>query len=184
LQIISVDQFERVRDLSKTGKSKAKYGARGRYLLPALSFVAAVVVQRLLLAYQGEGCLSMCYRRKYGGASPSGKTYAEHLILPPIIEFLAGFIQSQVDFCPALDTTAAKYGKSITEEAIEAAIHGELASVQAGKQRLIDAISLGILTHQEAAVKLTELREQEQRLTVEMSSIAEKAELWPNGRSP
>ena len=37
-------------------------------------------------------------------------------------------------------------------------IQGELASVQAGKQRLIEAISLGILTNQEAAGKLAELR--------------------------
>jgi hypothetical protein len=114
-------------------------------------------------------------RRKHGPIGCSaGKSYGEHLILPPIVEFLAGFIQKQIDFHVALDTAAAQYGKSITEEALEAAIQGELASVQAGKQRLIEAISLGILTNQEAAVKLAELREQEQRLTIELSGIAEK----------
>ena len=46
--------------------------------------------------------------------------------------------------------------------------------MQAGKQRLIDAISLGILLSDEATAKLIELREQEQRLTVELASIAEK----------
>jgi hypothetical protein len=40
---------------------------------------------------------------------------------------------------------------------------------------LVEAISLGILTNQEAAVKLAELREQEQRLTIELSSIVAKA---------
>lgn len=73
-----------------------------------------------------------------------------------------------------MDNAAAQYGKSITEEAVEAAIQGELASIQAGKQRLIEAISLGILTHQEAALKLAELRGQEQRLIIELSNVAEK----------
>jgi hypothetical protein len=113
--------------------------------------------------------------RKHGKAGcPTSKSYSEHLILPPIIDFLAGFIQDQLDFRDALDNAAAQYGKSITEEAIEAAVQGELASVQAGKERLIEAISLGILTNEEAATKLAELREQEQRLTIELSSIAEK----------
>lgn len=115
-------------------------------------------------------------RRKFGvDVCSTGQTISEHLILLPIIEFLADFIQSQIDFTDSLYSTAAQYGKSITEEAIEAAIQGELASVQAGKERLVEAISLGILTNQEAAAKLAELREQEQRLTVELSSVAEKA---------
>ncbi len=89
---------------------------------------------------------------------------------------MAGFIQSQADFYATLEDTATQLSKSVTEEAIEAAIQGEFASVKAGKERLIEAISLGILSNQEAAAKLTELREQEQRLTVELSGIAEKVE--------
>ena len=46
--------------------------------------------------------------------------------------------------------------------------------MQAGKQRIIESISLGIITNDEAAAKLEELREQEQRLTLELASIAEK----------
>lgn len=109
---------------------------------------------------------------KVGCATP--KTYAEHLILPPIVEFLADLIKKQIDLHSGLDEAAAQYGKSVTEEALEAAIQGELASVQVGKQRIVDAIGLGVLTADEAAAKLTDLREQEQRLTVELAGIAEK----------
>jgi hypothetical protein len=59
------------------------------------------------------------------------------------VDFLADLIQKQFDFHTALDDAAAQYSKSVTEEAIEAAIQGELVSVQAGKQRIIESISLG-----------------------------------------
>lgn len=176
LQIISVSQFEHVQELIKrrARQDKPSMGKYGHYILTG--FVACghcggpthAANMKKFVAYQ---CSNY---RHFGRAACSGKTYTEHLILPPIIEFLAGFIQSQIDFLAAADTAAAQYGKSVTEEALEAAVQGELASVQAGKQRLIEAISLGILTNQEAAVKLAELREQEQRLTIELSSIAEK----------
>lgn len=179
LQIISVEQFERVQELIRSRKGNSRdMGRRGHYIFTGFvvcgncggSMVAAKQKTTGYVAYHCEN------RRRQGKADcTGGKAYSERLILPPIIEFLAGFIQNQIDFDAVLDNAAAKYGKSVTEEAIEAAVQGELASVQAGKQRLIEAISLGILTNQEAAVKLAELREQEQRLTVELSSIAEKA---------
>ncbi|MFN8460129.1 MAG: zinc ribbon domain-containing protein, partial [Anaerolineae bacterium] len=177
LQIISVDQFERVRELVKSRKVESKnMGARGHYLFTGFVACGCCGGPTVAARAKGRDVVYQCViRRKYGAQRcATGKTYTEHLLLPPIIDFLAGFIQEQIDFYTALDTAAAQYGKSVTEEAIEAAIQGELASVQAGKQRLIEAISLGILTHQEAAVKLVELRQQEQRLTVELSSIAEK----------
>lgn len=174
LQIISVEQFKRVQELIRSRKVDPKdMGKRGRYIFTG--FVVCGNCGGVMVAASKGRVVYQCVIRRHGEAGCSaGKTYGEHLILPPIIEFLAGFIQSQIDFHTALNAAAAQYGKSITEEAIEAAIQGELASVQAGKQRLIDAISLGILTTQEAASKLAELREQEQRLTIEQSSIAEK----------
>jgi DNA invertase Pin-like site-specific DNA recombinase len=177
LQIISVDQFERVQKLIKSRAGNNKdMGRRGHYIFTGFVVCGncgGATVAAANIGYIAYQCVN---HRHYGKSVCSlGKTYSEHLILPPIIEFLAGFIQRQLDFNTALDNAAAQYGKSITEEAIEAAIEGEIASVQAGKERLIEAISLGILTNEEAATKLTELREQEQRLTIELSSIAEKA---------
>lgn len=176
LQIISVEQFERVQELIRSRKGNNRdMGRRGHYIFTGFVVcgncggVMVAAKQAKYVAYQCEN------RRRHGKAGcTKSKAYSEHLILPPVIEFLAGFIQSQIDFPTTLDAAAAQYGKSVTEEAIEAAVQGELASVQAGKQRLIEAISLGVLTNQEAAVKLAELREQEQRLTVELSGIAEK----------
>jgi DNA invertase Pin-like site-specific DNA recombinase len=176
LQIISVEQFKRVQELIKSRSGNKKdMGRRGHYIFTGFVIcgncrgATVAAASNDYIAYQ---CVN---HRHYGKAAcSSSKTYSEHLILPPIVEFLAGFIQSQIDFYTALDAAAAQYGKSITEEAIEAAIQGELASVQAGKQRLIEAISLGILTHQEAATELAKLREQEGRLTIELSSVAEK----------
>ena len=176
LQIISVGQWGRVQELVKRRKVDGRdMGKRGHYILTG--FIACYNCGGPMVAgRKPEGTSYSCVTRRLGGAGCSkGQSCAEHLTLPPIVEFLADFIQTQIDFQGALDAAAAQYGKSITEEAIESAIAGELASVHAGKERLIEAISLGILTHQEAAVKLAELREQEERLTVELSGIAEKA---------
>lgn len=175
LQIISIDQFNRVQELIKSRAGNHRdMGKRGRYVLTGF-VVCANCGGPMVAANKGRIVYQCANRRKYGPQRcATSKSYSEHLILSPIVEFLADFIQKQIDFHAALDAAAARYGKSITEEAIEAAVQGELASVQAGKQRLIEAISLGILTHQEAAAKLDELREQEQRLMVELSSIAEK----------
>ena len=134
---------------------------------------------------KNENVIYVCQNRRLveKAKCTQGKSYTEYLILPPIVEFLAGFIQDQIDFYAALDAAATLYGKSVTEEAIEAAIGGELASVKAGRQRLIEAISLGILTTQEAAAKMVDLREQESRLTVELSSIAEKTTIMSEWQS-
>lgn len=176
LQIISVAQFQQVQELieSRAGNKK-DLGRRGHYVLTG--FIACGGCGGTMVAgNSGMRITYQCATRRHFGQSgcAHSETYSEHLILPSVITFLADFIQNQIDFYVAADTAAAQYGKSVTEEALEAAIQGELASVQAGKQRLIEAISLGILTNQEAAAKLAELREQEQRLTVELSSIAEK----------
>jgi DNA invertase Pin-like site-specific DNA recombinase len=181
LQIISGQQFDRVQSLIKSRAGKSKdMGRRGRYVFTGFvacgacggPMVAAKQVRTGAIAYQ---CAT---QRAHGTAAcPGNKAYSEHLILPPIVEFLAGFIRNQIDFNAALDSAAAQYGKTVTEEAIEASISGEIASVQAGKERLIEAISLGILTNQEAAAKLAELRAQEARLIAELSGIAEKVEI-------
>jgi DNA invertase Pin-like site-specific DNA recombinase len=145
LQIISVSLFERVQALikSRAGKNK-NMGKRGHYIFTG--FVVCENCEGVMAAGRRKYMvLYQCATRRWQGEAScaSGKSYSEHLILPPIVEFLTGFIQTQIDFHAALDTAAAQYGKSITEEAIETAIQGELASVQTGKQRLIEAISLG-----------------------------------------
>lgn len=179
LKIISVDQFKRVQALIKSRSgTKRDLGRRGHYIFTGF-VICGNCNGSMVAAHKNYAISYECVTRRYHGKAgcSSGKTYAEHLILSPIVEFLADFIQTQINFHTALDNAAAQYGKSITEEAIEAAVQGELASVQAGKQRVIEAISLGILTNQEAAGKLAEMREQEQRLTIELSSIAEKNEI-------
>lgn len=173
LQIISVVQFERVQKLIEARKGGQRGGGqRGRYPLTGF-LVCGNCGGGVVAKNNGKTVFYQCKDSRYAHATcKSGKAYSEHLVLPAIIDFLADLIQT--DFHTALDNAAAKYGKGVTEEAIEAAIQGELASVQAGKQRIVEAISLGTLTNEEAASKLAELREQEQRLTVELASIAEK----------
>ncbi|RME40331.1 MAG: recombinase family protein [Caldilineae bacterium] len=178
LQIISVEQFERVQALIASRRRRpGDRGRRGRYVLTG--FVTCGTCGGPMVAEKnvGRAVCYVCITRREGGekACPRGKTYAEHLVLPPIIAFIADLIQNQIDFDAALDDAARRYGKSITEEAYEAAVQGELASVRAGKARLVDAISTGVLTQEEAAAKLGELREQERRLIAELSSISEKA---------
>jgi DNA invertase Pin-like site-specific DNA recombinase len=178
LQIISLAQFERVQEMVKSRAGNGKgLGRRGHYIFTGIVVCSncggVMVAGRKKSGHISYQCMS---RRKFGQDSClTGQTVSEHLILPPIIDFLANFIQSQLDFHTSLDNAASLYGKTITEEAIEAAITGELASVKAGKNRVVEAITLGILTNQEAAGKLAELREQEQRLTVELSNISRKA---------
>ena len=179
LQIIGIDQFERVQKLiNSRGGDKRDFGRRGRYIFTGF-VVCGGCGGAMVASNRVSGIVYQCQCQRIYGKTvcDQSKSYSEHLILPPIIDFLAGFIQSQVDLQNELDQAANQYGKSITEEALEAAIQGELASVQAGKQRIVDAIGLGVLTTDEAAAKLTELREQEQRLTVELAGITEKTAL-------
>lgn len=177
LQIISVFQFERVQALIKSrAGNKRDLGRRGHYIFTGFVVCGncggATVASRRKDSSISYECVT---RRQHGESGcSSGKTYREHLILPPIIEFLTGFIQEQINFYEALNTAAAQYGKSVTEEAYEAAIQGELASIQAGKQRIIEAIGLGVTTNQEAALTLAELREKEKELTIELSDITNK----------
>ncbi len=184
LQIISVDQFNRVQELIKlrgtipgAKATVKKGGVRGRYIFTGFIVCGNCGGPMVAAKHRGKVSYQCVNYRTYGisACSPS-KSYREHLILPPIVVFLAGFMFDQLAaFHAAINNAAAQYGKSITEEALEAAIQGELASVQAGKQRLVDAISLGVLTTEEAAEKLAELREHEQRLMVEIASVAKKA---------
>ena len=179
LQIIGVEQFERVQALiaSRAGNGRGRLGRRGRYILTGF-VVCGTCGGPVAAGNRGNGkVVYTCITRRYFGKEgcPAGKSYSEYLILPPIIEFISDLIQNQIDFGAALDDAARRYGKSVTEEALEAAVQGELASVRAGKARLVDAISAGILTQEEAAPKLAELREQERRLIIELSSITEKA---------
>lgn len=177
LQIISVAQFERVQELIKSrAGNKRDLGRRGHYVLTGFITCGGCKGHMVATNSRKKGVFYQCATsRLYGIAGCAhGTVYSEHLILPSIIEFLAGFIQSQNDFYEKLAITATQINKSVIEQAHEARISGELASIKAGKDRIIEAISLGITTNQEAAAKLAELREQEQGLMVELSSIAEK----------
>lgn len=177
LQIISIDLFERVQQLLKSRKIEhGGMGRRGRYIFvgfvacPTCGGTMAAANRKTTVIYQ---CIA---RRKYGEAGCSaGKAYTEHLILPPIIEFLAGFIQEKIDFQNRMENAAAQYGKSIIEEAHEASIQGELASIRTSKERVIEAVGLGTFTNQEAAGKMAEYRKREQELMIELSGISKKA---------
>ena len=174
LQSISSDQFERVQSLIKGRSGKSRdMGRRGHYILTGFVICGG----SMAASKTRYGVRYQCYSRRHRGraACKKSKTHSERLILPPVIEFLANFIQDQIDFYSAMENAAATYGKSVSEEALEAAVKGELTSVRAGKDRLVEAISLGILTTEEAAAKLEDLREQERRLISEMAGIGEKA---------
>ncbi len=181
LQIISVDQFNRVREMvkeRKTGANPKTSSNRGRYILTG--FVVCGTCGGSMVAVNrsktGRNIAYQCINRRLRGEAgcSASKTYSERLILPPVVDFIARLIQEQINIRLEMLKVAAQYGKSVTEEALESAIAGELESVRAGKQRLVEAITLGVLTTQEAAAKLTELREHEQRLMVEVASITEK----------
>lgn len=177
LVIVPPDQFERVQALAKSRADKSlDMGRRGQYIFTG--FVVCGGCGGSMVAAKDRGKTRYhCYTRRNGGKAGCKKSnsYTEFLILPPVVEFLAGFIQEQINIHAAMEEAAAAYGKSVSEEALEAAIKGELVSVRAGKDRLVDAISLGVLTTQEAAAKLDDLREQECRLIAEMANIGEKA---------
>ncbi len=108
LQIISLDQFERVQELVKgravNGKGK---GGRGRYMLTGV--IGCYNCGNVMIAGKkknGQVFYQCMARRKFGedGCS-TGQTVSEHLILPAIVEFLTGFIQSQIDFTDTLYRT-------------------------------------------------------------------------------
>jgi integrase len=177
LQIISLDQFNRVNELIKSRRDKSKNpaGVRGRYVLTGF-VVCGSCGEPMIASKSNDSVTYHCLNsRTYGkNGCQLSKSYSEHLVLPPIVDFIAGLIYEQINIRVEMQKAAAQYGKTVTEEALEAAIAGELESVKAGKQRVVEAISLGVLTTQEAAAKLAELREHEQRLIVEIASVSEK----------
>ncbi len=141
LQIITIEQFEKVNKMleKRSDKSKNAKGVKGRYIFTG--FVACGNCGGTMVgARRTEGDITyQCVARRHYGktACSASKAYAEHLILPPVVEFLTELIHNQIDLQNSLNEATAKYGKSITEEALEAAIQGELVSVKAGKQRLV-----------------------------------------------
>lgn len=178
LQIISVSQFERVQQLIKSRKVGTRdSGTRGSY--PFTGFIICGNCGGSMVAanQKKNGLIYSCVnRRKYGKAAcPHSKHYKHDIIADAMTTFLADFINGEMGLSNVLNDAANQYGKTISEEALEAAVNGELAAVKQEKTRLIDAISKGILSDSEASNKLTELREEEQNLNHELAGIKEKA---------
>ncbi len=178
LQIISVNQFERVQELINSRRTGKVTAGIGRHLLTGF-VVCGNCLGGVIAGGRDSRIIYHCVNCSTFGNSvcSTGKSYSQHLILPAIIKFLTGLIQDQIKFTSMLNDAAAQYGKTVSEEALEAAIHGELASVKAGKERIVEAISLGVLSTVEASTRLEDLREQERRLLAELTSISEKTNI-------
>ncbi len=176
LQIISIDQFERVQALIKSRK-RGTPGAAGRY--PFTGFVVCSTCGGPMVAAnqkeRGGIYYSCTNRRKYGASACStGKSYRHKPLIEATTKLIAETIENSDLMTRLLNDAANEYGKTISEEAHEAAIDGELKVIKESRQRLIDAIAAGILTMEDAAQKMDELRTREQHLTVERASISEK----------
>ncbi|GAB4437544.1 MAG: hypothetical protein Kow0031_19390 [Anaerolineae bacterium] len=176
LQIIDVAQFKQVQNLINRRAGKAKdMGRRGRYIFTG--FVVCGNCGGPMVAAKGDSVMYHCHnQRKYGKSACSrSRAYSEHLILPPIVDCMAGLMYDHLNTLDAAITVAAaKQGKTAVEQAYEASVTGELASVQAGKDRLVKGLSLGALSLEEVAAEMKFLRKREQELKVEIAKIAEK----------
>ncbi len=177
LQIITVSQFERVQKMIKQ-RSRKPYnqGGSGKYLFTG--FVVCGNCNGPMVARNKNGDVSYfcANQNKYGRTvCKHSKSYSNKLLTESMIMFLSEFLTNHVSLTETLNNAVQQYGKTISEEVLEVAANGQLMAVKQEKERLIDAISKGILTHQEARHKLDALREEEQNLTVELASITEKA---------
>jgi site-specific DNA recombinase len=176
LQIISVSQFERVQALIDN-RRKPTPGAKGQY--PFTGFVVCGTCGGSMVgAKQGGGgqYYSCVTRRKFGPtACAHGRHYRHSSLVEVTAALIAATMQDSGTMERILNEAANEYGKTISEEALEAAIDGELKIIKESRQRLIDAIAGGILTQDDAAKKMNSLRDSEQRLTVERANISEKA---------
>ncbi len=177
LQIISFVQFQRVQKLVKKRSQIHDFdGKRGKYIFTGYVVCGSCGGKMVAQKQKKSGVIYTCVAR-FDGRCKNGKNYNEKLILPAVIEILADTINRHCGLDNALNVAANQLGKTVSEEAIEAAIRGELAVVKAGKERLINALTDGIFTQGEVSAKLEELRQKEQNLKIELISINEKAEI-------
>jgi site-specific DNA recombinase len=178
LQIIPIDRFQRAQEMVKSRSEKHNFdGKRGRYIFTG--YVVCGDCGGKMVASKGTDgrVVYSCVDRREQGECKKGKTYSEKLILPPVIDVIANIINRYCDLDIALNEALNQYGKTVTEEALEAAIKGEMAVVESGKERLINAMADGIFTQEEVSAKLAELRERAQELTIELASVNEKAQI-------
>jgi DNA invertase Pin-like site-specific DNA recombinase len=173
LQIISVDKFQRVQSLLDKRKAGER-GARGHYAFSG--FVICGNCGGPVVAAKGADLRYFCANRRNGtDVCKHGKAYSHAKILPAVIMVIEDIIARLGGLDYALNNAAEAYGKTVSEEALEAAISGDLQVTAHEKTRIIDAIAGGILTPDEARRKLDELRESETRLKIELAGISEKA---------
>lgn len=176
LQIIPVAEFERVQLLIDR-RRKPTPGARGKY--PFTGFVVCGTCGGAMVGAKQGGIgqyYSCVTRRKFGKtACEHGRHYRHNSLVEATITLIAETIKDSGLMERILNDAANEYGKTVSEEALEAAIDGELKVIKEQRQRLVDALAAGILTKDDAAKKITELRESEQRLIVERANITEKA---------
>lgn len=175
LQIIPVTQFERVQALIKTRKRPTP-GAKGRY--PFTGFVVCGTCGGPMVgAKNGNKLYYACVtRRKFGPtACACGRHYRNDWLIAATAALIAETMENSGVIEKILNDAVNEYGKTVSEEALEAAIDGELKIVKEQRKRIIDAIADGVLTQVEATEKLNSLRESEERLIVERANVSEKA---------
>jgi site-specific DNA recombinase len=174
LQIISVEQFDRVQALIKN-RQRPTPGAKGRY--PFTGFVVCGTCGGPMVGTKNGNTLyyACVTRRKFG---PTACAHGRHYRGDWLAEATAGLITEAIENSgimeKILNNAANAYGKTVSEEALEAAIDGETKVIKEQRNRLIEAIAAGVLTQAEAAVKLDSLRESEGRLIVERANISKK----------
>lgn len=176
LQIIDVSRFELAQLLIENRK-KPTPGAKGQY--PFTGFVVCGTCGGAMVGAKrgGVGQYYSCVtRRKFGPtACAHGRYYRHNSLVEATAALIAETIQTSGIMERMINDAANEYGKTISEEALEAAIDGEIKVIKEQRQRLVEAIAAGVLTPDDAAKKMNSLRESEQRLIVERVNISEKA---------
>lgn len=184
LQIVSIETWERANGIRKSRTYST--GVPGKWAKHAFSGVLACPYcggtmhgkthtdrrGNRVYKYIRYGCYSLTYHEE--NQRCKGKHYAQAVVAKAVIPFVAEAIKKQIDISRALSQAAEKYGKTNVEADIEQSIKAKKHETQEAKKRVVKAIATGVLTEQEAAETLTELREKEQRLDRQLLTFRQK----------
>lgn len=178
LQIISLDTWERAQKVAKKRSSPhKKNGAWGTS--PFTGFLGCEKCGTSMVLKsnykKNRVFFYQCSAQASSGKSacPSGKTHSLGLVAKGVIPFVAELLS--LDFNKMLQDAVDKYGYTVTEDELRRQLQGELLSTKEQKQRLVDSISEGILTQDDAKEKMQEVREKIARIERRLDNLGGKA---------